>query len=114
MASKKNQKATTNTTNLPSLRIGSHVRCTDDGVEGRIVRANGLMVTIEWTDGEKVTWRRDSLANKPIEILDDETAPASEPKTEEPTAEPEAEQPAVTTAAAETTVHEQSNAQEES
>ena len=79
MASKKNKPATTNAANLPALKIGSRVRCTDDGVEGRIVRANGLMVTITWSDGEKVTWRRDTLASKPIEILDDETAPASQP-----------------------------------
>jgi hypothetical protein len=68
MASKKN--TTTSTTNQPALRIGSRVRCTDDGVEGRIVWANGLMVKIEWADGEKVTWRRDALATKPIEIID--------------------------------------------
>src|SRR5947209_1183223 len=63
--SKKKTKATSG--NLPALRIGSRVRCTDDGVEGRIVWANAISVKIEWTDGEKVTWRRDALASKPIE-----------------------------------------------
>lgn len=53
-----------------ALRIGSRVRCTDDGVEGRITWANASTVKIEWSDGEKVTWRRDSLATRPIEILD--------------------------------------------
>jgi hypothetical protein len=96
---KKNKPATTNAANLPALRIGSRVRCTEDGVEGRIVRANGLMVTITWSDGEKVTWRRDSLATKPIEIIDDETAPAAETNAEPATTEPEAEQPAVPTTA---------------
>jgi hypothetical protein len=45
-------------------------RCTDDGVEGRIVWSNGVAVKIEWTDGEKVMWKRDSLAGRPIELLD--------------------------------------------
>jgi hypothetical protein len=59
---------------LPALKIGSRVRCTDDGVEGRITWANGVSVKVQWDDGEQVTWRRDSLADRPIEILD----PASE------------------------------------
>ena len=70
MASKKKNKTTTSTANLPALKIGSRVRCTDDGVEGRIVWANGVAVKIEWTNGEKVTWKRDSLATRPVEILD--------------------------------------------
>jgi len=45
------------------------VRCTDDQAEGRIVWANGVSVKIKWDDGEQVTWRRDSLAGGPIEIL---------------------------------------------
>jgi hypothetical protein len=57
-------------TNLPALRIGSRVRCTDDGVEGRIAWANAVSVKIKWDDGEQVTWKRDSLASRPIEILD--------------------------------------------
>jgi hypothetical protein len=56
-------------TNLQALKIGSRVRCTDDGVEGRIVWANAVSVKIRWDDGEQVTWRRDSLATRPIEIL---------------------------------------------
>jgi hypothetical protein len=61
---------TTPDTSLTTLKIGSRVRCTDDGVEGRITWANGVSVKIVWTDGEKVTWRRDSLAARPIEIFD--------------------------------------------
>ncbi len=53
-----------------ALRIGSRVRCTDDGVQGRITWANGVSVKVRWDDGEQVTWRRDSLADRPIEILD--------------------------------------------
>src|SRR3954447_978510 len=55
-----------------AIRIGSRVRCTDDGVEGRIVWANATSVKIEWTDGEKVTWKREAMKSKPIEILDAE------------------------------------------
>ena len=69
MTSKKGDKGTTSG-NLPALKIGSRVRCTDDGVEGRITWANGTSVKIQWDDGEQVTWRRDSLADRPIAILD--------------------------------------------
>ena len=55
---------------MNSLKIGSRVRCSDDGVEGRITWANGVSVKVQWDDGEQVTWRRDSLADRPIEILD--------------------------------------------
>jgi hypothetical protein len=55
---------------LTALKIGSRVRCTEDGVEGRITWANGVAVKVQWDDGEQVTWRRDSLAERPIEILD--------------------------------------------
>jgi hypothetical protein len=65
MASKKNTEATTSS-NLPALKIGSRVRCTDDGVEGRIVWANSTSVKITWDDGEQITWKRDSLAGRPI------------------------------------------------
>jgi hypothetical protein len=68
MASKKNTKASGSS--LPTLKIGSRVRCTDDGVTGRITWANGVAVKIQWDDGEQVTWRRDELAQKPVEILD--------------------------------------------
>ena len=56
--------------NLPAIRIGTRVRCTDDGVEGRITWANAASVKIKWDDGEQVTWKRSELANKPIEFLD--------------------------------------------
>src|SRR5438477_110149 len=80
------------------LRVGSRVRCTDDGVEGRIVWANATAVKIRWDDGEQVTWRRDSLADRPLEILappdepapqpDEQVpAPAPQPATEGPTTE---------------------------
>src|SRR6516164_8347267 len=59
-----------NTGGMTTLKIGSRVRCTDDGVEGRITWANGVSVKVQWDDGEQVTWRRDSLAERPIEILD--------------------------------------------
>ena len=52
------------------MKIGSRVRCTDDGVAGRIVWCNAVSVKVRWDDGEEVTWRRDSLADRPIEILD--------------------------------------------
>jgi hypothetical protein len=54
----------------PTLKMGSRVRCTDDGVTGRIVWANAVSVKIRWDDGEQVTWRRDSLAGRPIAIVD--------------------------------------------
>lgn len=69
MTSKKGSKGS-NTGGLTALKIGSRVRCTDDGVEGRITWANGVSVKVQWDDGEQVTWRRDSLAERPIEILD--------------------------------------------
>src|SRR5947209_4447468 len=74
---------TTGTTTLPALKIGSRVRCTDDNVAGRIVWANGLSVKIKWDDGEQVTWRRDALAGRPVEILD---ADAEGGRTEAPAA----------------------------
>src|SRR3982074_3433727 len=57
-------------TGLPALKIGSRVRCTDDGVEGRITWANAVAVKIKWDDGEEITWKRDSLGRRPSEILD--------------------------------------------
>ena len=77
MTSKKSDKEMT-ASNLPALKIGSRVRCIDDGVEGRITWANGVSVKVQWDDGKQITWRRDSLANRPIEILDpaDEGKPA--------------------------------------
>jgi hypothetical protein len=93
MASKKNRATTSG--NLPAVRIGSRVRCTDDGVAGRIVWANAVAVKVRWDDGEQVTWKRDSLAERPIEILaadeDPSAAPATPAATElQPQAEPTA------------------------
>jgi hypothetical protein len=68
MTSKKS--STTSNTSPQTLKIGSRVRCTDDRVEGRIVWANAVSVKLRWDDGEQVTWRRDSLAGRPIKILE--------------------------------------------
>ncbi len=68
--SKTKKTPTTSSTSPQSLKIGSRVRCSDDGVEGRIVWANAVSVKIRWNDGEQVTWRRDSLASRPIVILE--------------------------------------------
>jgi hypothetical protein len=91
MSSKKKNPPTT-AAGLPALTIGSRVRCTDDGVLGRIVWANGVSVKIRWDDGEQVTWRRDSLAGKPVEILGEDNAPAESVPTETPTAAAATEQ----------------------
>src|SRR5437867_3317779 len=65
---------------LRPLEVGSRVRCTDDGVEGRIVWANATSVKVRWDDGEQVTWRRDGLAGRPVEILEpDDGGPAQDP-----------------------------------
>lgn len=91
MSSKKKNPTSLNT-NMQSLKIGSRVRCTDDGVAGRIVWANAVSVKIRWDDAEQVTWRRDSLAVRPIEILDgigDENQPDA-------TSEPAADQVSTT------------------
>src|SRR5436309_9807370 len=97
MASK--QKTAPHDADSPKpLKVGSRVRCTDDGIEGRLVWANATAVKVRWDDGEQVTWRRDSLADRPVEILDplDEPAslpdeqvqaPAPQPATEGPTTE---------------------------
>jgi hypothetical protein len=68
MASNKGGKGSS-TGGLTALKIGSRVRCTDDGVEGRITWANGSAVKVTWDDDEQVTWRRDTLAHRPIETL---------------------------------------------
>ena len=117
MSSKKKTAATLGT-NSPALKIGSRVRCTDDNVEGRIVWANAASVKITWNDGEQVTWRRDSLADRPIEILaegSDEDQPESPvaPNALAPTEQTEVAQPepeAATTTPA-TTAPEQSAAE---
>lgn len=82
MTSRKKNPTSPNT-NTQTIKIGSRVRCTDDGVAGRIVWANADSVKIRWDDGEQVTWRRDSLASRPIEFLtesgdeDQHAAPAA-------------------------------------
>jgi hypothetical protein len=77
MSKKKN---TPSAGNLPAIRIGSRVRCTDDGVEGRISWCNAVVVKIKWDDGEEVTWKRAELASKPIEFLDTEAAEQAAPE----------------------------------
>jgi hypothetical protein len=92
MGSKK--KTTPTASSLPAIRIGSRVRCTDDGVEGRISWANAVSVKIQWDDGECVTWKRAELGSKPVEFLDAEPAeqhaaqaePAADQPPEQPTA----------------------------
>jgi hypothetical protein len=84
MSSKKKNASAAPTTNVQTLKIGTRVRCTDDGVTGRIVWANGISVKITWDDGEQVTWRRDSLTSRPIEILDAEMGPEVNVQVEAP------------------------------
>ena len=62
------KKTTTAAAGLPALKIGGRVRRTDNLAEGRIVWANGVSVRIAWDEGEHVTWRRVSMAERPIEI----------------------------------------------
>jgi HB1/ASXL restriction endonuclease-like protein with HTH domain len=105
-----------------AIRIGTRVRHSD-GTVGRITWANAAAVKIEWTDGERVTWKRAELGSKGLTVVDEdqdtepqaagesaeqpeETAPAVEqavtteaaPESETPAAEP-AEQPAADTTA---------------
>jgi len=81
----KKKSKTNNAANFQTLKIGRRVRCTDDGVEGRITWASGTHVKIEWTDGERVTWKRADLASKGIEVLGDA---ADEPAVEKAAPEP--------------------------
>jgi HB1, ASXL, restriction endonuclease HTH domain len=67
---------------LTTIRIGSRVRHVDEGVEGRIVWANGTTVKIEWADGEKATWKLAELAGKGLELVED--AEATVPAEEQP------------------------------
>ena len=92
------KKTPTTSTNLQTLKIGNRVRCIDDGVEGRITWASGTHVKIKWDDGEQVTWKRDSLATRPIEILDAgeqdmPATPAGETSADQRTVRPLAESP---------------------
>ena len=87
MTSKK-KTSTSPSTSPQTLKIGSRVRCDDVRVEGRIVWANAVSVKIRWSDGEQVTWRRDSLADRPIEIVEgseDQSTAAMDSTTLEPT-----------------------------
>ena len=102
----KNKTPTNAIAGLQTLKIGSRVRCTDDSVEGRIVWATGVSVKITWDDGEQVTWRRDSLAGRPVTILggdeDQATASATTPAERSEPSHAEQETP---TAAPETTAN---------
>jgi outer membrane biosynthesis protein TonB len=104
MSSKKKTPATPSTS-PQTLKIGSRVRCTEDGVEGRIVWANAVAVKIQWDDGEQVTWRRDSLAARPIAILDaaddEEEEHAATADSEQPVAQPPLERVPTASASAE-------------
>jgi hypothetical protein len=61
---------------------------------------NAVSVKIQWDDGEQVTWKRDALATRPLEILDaadkddQPPAPVATDSAEGITAATEAEQPA--------------------
>jgi hypothetical protein len=78
------KKRVTGSGSRPALKIGSRVRCTEDGVVGRIVWANGVSAKIKWDDGEQVTWNRDSLSDRPIEFLDADDRSDAEPHAEQP------------------------------
>jgi hypothetical protein len=94
MGKKKNTP--TGNTSLPAIRIGTRVRCTDDGVEGGIAWANAVSVKIKWDDGEEVTWKRAQLASKPIEFLDAEAeAPQILPMPEQAATSEAAPEPAL-------------------
>jgi hypothetical protein len=100
MSRKKKTPAAPNA-KVPVIQIGSRVRCTDDGVVGRIVWTNGTSVKVRWQDGEQVTWRRDALAGKPVEILDLATGGDDSPRTEAP-GEVSVSEPDIATELAET------------
>jgi hypothetical protein len=78
-------------TNLATIKLGTRVRHTPDGAEGRIVWANATAVKIQWDDGEKVTWKRAALGVKGLEVLDPEEAPEPQEATAEAATEPAAE-----------------------
>jgi hypothetical protein len=97
------KKTTATAAGLPALKIGGRVRRTDDDVSGRIVWANGVSVKVAWDDGEQVTWRRDSLADRPIEILAGDDDPPA-PEQAAPQAEQEPQPEATETSTLEATV----------
>jgi hypothetical protein len=81
---------------VSNIKLGTRVRHTPDGAEGRIVWANAAAVKIQWDDGEKVTWKRAELGVKGLEVLDAVQAPEPQEATAtyesatEPAAEVEA------------------------
>src|SRR6516225_6409283 len=87
------KKKTPTAGSLPAIRIGTRVRCTDDGVEGRITWANAVSVKIKWDDGEQVTWKRTELASKPLEFLDADQEAEGDLQPEVPAVEPAPEPP---------------------
>jgi hypothetical protein len=99
--SKKKSTPNAGATGLPAIRIGTRVRCTDDGIDGRITWANAVSVKIKWDDNEQVTWKRAELASKPIEFLDTEPTEPADARTEQLAAEAAPEQPTPETASSE-------------
>ena len=77
-----------------AIRIGTRIRHAADGAIGRIVWANATTVKVQWDDGEKVNWKRAELAEKGLEILDDEQA--AEPSDVQPTTPDEQPAPVAT------------------
>jgi hypothetical protein len=98
------KKTTATAAGRPALKIGGRVRRTDDLAEGRIVWANGVSVKVAWDDGEQVTWRRDSLADRPITILAGDDDQAATEQTAPPQAEQETKPEATETPTLEGTV----------
>jgi hypothetical protein len=81
------------------------------------VWANGVSVKVGWDDGEQVTWRRDSLPGRPVEILDPQVAgddglPA-EPPAAAPACEPTAPEQAAPAERPAAVVQESSTAAEQ-
>ena len=98
------KKTTATAAGLPALKIGGRVRRIDDRVEGRIVWANGVSVKIAWDGGEQVTWRRDSLADRPIAILVGQVDQPAAEQAASPQAEQETQPEATETSTLEATV----------
>ena len=97
-------KKTTTAAGLPALKVGGRVRRSEDRIAGRIVWANGVSVKITWDDGEQVTWRRDSLAGRPIAILAGEDDQPAAEEAASPQAEQEPQPEATETSMREVTV----------
>jgi hypothetical protein len=85
-----------------TIKLGTRVKRAEDGLQGKIVWANASAVKIEWTDGEKSTWKRSELGAKGLVVIDSEVATepqapeASTPPVDEPARSevPEFQQPA--------------------